>query len=126
MGGGPPGEGGVVTLGALGGAVKPLTRAEVLELAETSPTTTLPMLGRALGLSEPVIRERARRGDLAALGIRCLRLGAQWRVVTADIVAFLGITRDTETARPVPPDRAAITPLRPMGPHDHDTAGSAA
>ena len=54
-----------MTLGALGGAVKPLTRAELLELAETSPTTNLVMLGRALGVSEPVIRERARRGELA-------------------------------------------------------------
>ena len=98
----------VVTLGALGGAVKPLTRAEVLELAEASPTTTLPMLGRALGVSEPVIRERARRGELDKLGIRCLRLGAQWRVITADIVTFLGITRDTE-AGPAPPDPAAAT-----------------
>ena len=117
-----------MTLGALGGAVKPLTRAEVLELAEASPTTTLPMLGRALGVSEPVIRERARRGELDKLGIRCLRLGAQWRVITADIVTFLGITRDTETAGSAPPDPAALTPLRPLskGPHDHGTAGSAA
>jgi hypothetical protein len=45
-----------MTLGALGGAVKPLTRAEVIKLAEDSPVTTLPMLGRALGVSEPVIR----------------------------------------------------------------------
>jgi hypothetical protein len=48
-----------VTLGALGGQVKPLTRAEVLKLAETSPVTNLVMLGRALGVSESVIRERA-------------------------------------------------------------------
>ena len=71
-----------MTLGALGGRIQPLTRKELLELAETSPTTNLVMLGRALGVSEPVIRERARRGELAALGIRVLRLGAQWRVVT--------------------------------------------
>ena len=85
------------------------------------------MLGRALGVSEPVIRERARRGELAKLGIRCLRLGAQWRVPVADILAFLGITRDTETAGSAPPDPADLTPLRPLskGPHDHGT-GSAA
>ena len=89
-----------MTLGAQGGQVKPLTRKELLELAETSPTTNLVMLGRALGVSEPVIRERARRGELAALGIRVNRLGAQWRVITADILAYLGITRETGTAGP--------------------------
>ena len=94
-----------MTLGALGGAVKPLTRAEVLELAETSPTTTLPMLGRALGVSEPVIRERARRGELAALGIRVLRLGAQWRVPVADILLVLGISPDAEAQPAAPPPR---------------------
>jgi hypothetical protein len=99
-----------MTLGAQGGAVKPLTRTELLELAEASPVTTLPMLARALGVSEPVIRERARRGELAALGIRVNRLGSQWRVITADIVAYLGITRDSEPARPAPPDPAAAAP----------------
>jgi hypothetical protein len=92
-----------MTLGAQGGAVKPLTRTELIKLAETSPTTNLVMLGRALGVSEPVIRERARRGELAALGIRVNRLGAQWRVITADILAYLGISRETETTRTAPP-----------------------
>ena len=118
-----------MTLGASGGRIRPLTRTQLLELAETSPTTNLVMLGRALGVSEPVIREQARRGELAALGIRVNRLGAQWRVITAGILAYLGITRDTETAGPVPsPGPADITPLRPSakGHHDHDTAGSAA
>jgi hypothetical protein len=84
-----------MTLGASGGRIKPLTRRELLELAETSPVTTLVMLGRALGVSEPVIRDRARRGELAALGIRANRLGAQWRVITADILAYLGISPET-------------------------------
>ena len=98
-----------MTLGALGGAVKPLSRTELLELAETSPVTNLVMLGRALGVSEPVIRERARRGELAQLGIRCLRLGAQYRVPVADILVFLGITRDMDTPGPAPPARANHT-----------------
>ena len=99
-----------MTLGAQGGQVKPLTRKELLELAETSPTTNLVMLGRALGVSEPVIRERARRGELAALGIRVNRLGAQWLVITADILAYLGITRETATAGLAPPDPAPGAP----------------
>jgi len=112
-----------MTLGALGGAVKPLTRKELLDLAETSPVTTLVMLGRALGVSEPVIRERARRGELAALGIRCNKLGQQWRVITADILTYLGIVREMETSGSLPPEPDAITPLRPSpqgrcDPHD--------
>ena len=116
-----------MTLGASGGAVKPLTRAELIKLAETSPVTNLVMLGRALGVSEPVIRERARRGELAALGIRVLRLGAQYRVPVADILAVLGIDLETETAGSASPDPAAITPLRPSakGPDGNDTAGTA-
>lgn len=115
-----------MTLGAQGGVVQPLTRNELLELAETSPTTNVVMLGRALGLSEPVIRERVRRGELDKLGIRCLRLGSQWRVVTEDILTFLGITRDTETAGSAPPDPAALTSLRPSAKGHHDQGTSAA
>jgi hypothetical protein len=113
-----------VTLGAQGGAVKPLTWKELLELAETSPTTSVVMLGRALGVSEPVIRERVRRGELDKLGIRCLRLGAQWRVVTADILVFLGITRDMETAGPAATDPAgqSTTPAKEV--NDHHTSAA--
>ena len=67
---------------------QPLTRAELLALP---PVINLVTLGRALGLSEPVIRERARRDELAALGIRVLRLGAQYRVPTADVLRLLGV-----------------------------------
>ncbi|MGP0028498.1 MAG: hypothetical protein ACLPKE_34850 [Streptosporangiaceae bacterium] len=114
-----------MTLGAQGGAVKPLTRTELIKLAETSPTTNLVMLGRALGVSEPVIRERARRGELAALGIRVNRLGAQWRVITADILAYLGITRETGTAGPAPagaPDGGRNLRILQRGGGDGDEA----
>jgi len=99
-----------MTLGSQGGRVRPLTRTELLDLAEASPTTNLVMLGRALGISEPVIRERARRGELAAMGIRVLRLGAQWRVVTEDILTFLGISRDAAVDAAVPPRRDGDVP----------------
>lgn len=67
---------------------QPLSRAELLALP---PVINLVTLGRALGLSEPVVRERARRDEFAALGIRVLRLGAQYRVPTADVLRLLGI-----------------------------------
>jgi hypothetical protein len=67
---------------------QPLSKAELLELP---PVINLATLGRALGLSEPVVRERARRNEFAALGIRVLQLGAQYRVPTADVLRFLGI-----------------------------------
>lgn len=75
--------------------MKPLTRAELLALPAT---TDLPTLGRAFGISEPVVRERHRRGDFADMGIRILRLGAKWRVVTADVLRVLGIDRDKDAA----------------------------
>ena len=68
--------------------MKALTRAELLALPAA---IDLPTLGRAFGISEPVARERHRLGDFAAMGIRVNRLGAQWRVVTADVLTALGI-----------------------------------
>ena len=66
----------------------PMSRAEILALP---PTIDLPTLGRALGLSEPVIREQARCGGLEPIGIKVVRLGAQYRVVTASLWAFLDL-----------------------------------
>jgi hypothetical protein len=116
----------VVTLGASGGRVRPLTRKELLDLAETSPTVNLVTLGRALGVSEPVIREMRRRGQLEEMGIRVLQLGAQYRVPVADILAVLGIDLETATGGSAPPDPPAITPLRPSakGHHGHDTSAA--
>jgi hypothetical protein len=67
---------------------QPLSKAELLELP---PVINLATLGKVLGLSEPVVRERARKNEFAALGIRVLQLGAQYRVPTADVLRFLGI-----------------------------------
>jgi hypothetical protein len=95
-----------VTLGALGGAVQPLTREELLALP---PVINLPTLGQALGVSESVIRERARRGDLERMGIRVLRLGVQYRIPLADVLTVLGLDSDKATggASPAPPVNAA-------------------
>lgn len=67
---------------------RPLTRDELLALP---PATNLPTLARAFGISEPVAREMHRRGEFKKLEIRIHRLGAQWRVVTADVWRALGV-----------------------------------
>jgi hypothetical protein len=76
---------------------EPLTREQLLALPAT---TNLPTLGRAFGVSEPVARERHRLGEWERLGIRILRLGQQWRVITADMLNVLGVEPD-----PVPPEK---------------------
>ncbi len=68
-----------------------MTPMSAAELRALPPVIGLPVLGRALGVSEPVIRERARRGELEPLGIKVVRLGAQYRVVTSSVLAFLGL-----------------------------------
>lgn len=91
--------------------MKPLTRDELLALPAT---TDLPTLGRAFGVSEPVARERHRRGEFEDMGIRILRLGAKWRVITADVLRVLDIKPDMDAAGPAPPGPAATaeTPLQ--------------
>ncbi len=68
------------------------------EILTLPPTINLATLAQCLGVSEPTIRASHRNGELAALGIRVNRLGAQYRVVTATVRAYLGIDGD----RPVP------------------------
>jgi hypothetical protein len=65
-----------------------MSRTELLALPVT---TDLPTLARAFGISEPVARERQRRGEWEALGIRILRLGWKWRVITQDMLQALGV-----------------------------------
>jgi hypothetical protein len=72
-----------------------MSRAELLALP---PATNLATLGRAFGISEPVTRERHRRGEWGDMGIRIYRLGAQYRVVTADVLRVLGIQPDSPAA----------------------------
>ena len=113
-----------MTLGALGGAVKPLARAEILALP---PTHGLPVLGQILGVSEPVIRAHARNGELDELGIKVVKLGAQYRVVTSSVWAFLGIGPDGQAggadseelprigARQPGPTASALRAVQPGG-----------
>lgn len=74
-----------------------MTTADLLALPAT---TDLPTAGRALGVSEPVIREQARRGDLDRIGIRVLRIGVQYRVVTSTLLDVLGISTPANETSP--------------------------
>lgn len=73
-----------------------LSRAQILALP---PACTLADLAGALGVSEPTIRAAVRSGELEQLGIRVNRLGAQYRVVTASLLAYLGLPDGTRPAR---------------------------
>jgi len=101
--------------------MKPLSRAELLSLP---PATNLPTLGRAFGISEPVTREWHRRGEFEAMGIRIMRLGAQWRVVTADILRVLGLAPDMDAAGPAPPGPAAHAIDSPPAKEAHHGQGT--
>ncbi len=101
-----------------------LTRREVLALP---PTIDLPTLARALGVGEWGIRERARHGELGSLGIRCLRIGVQYRVPTADVWRVLGVSPNGEGGPdpPDPPDdQTAAEPLAKGYDIDHGTRDS--
>lgn len=102
--------------------VKPLTRAELLQLP---PVINITTLARALGISEPVARERHRQREFEDLGIRILRLGAQWRVVTADLLRVLGIDPETDAAGPARPAAIADDP-HPAKERSRDHSTSAA
>jgi hypothetical protein len=71
-----------------------LSRAEILALP---PVITLAMLADCLGVSEPTIRQCQRSGELERLGIRVSKLGAQHRVITATLHAYLGLVDGVST-----------------------------
>jgi hypothetical protein len=73
----------------------PMSRAEFEALP---PAIDLPTLGRVLGISEPTVRECRRNGDLERAGIRVVKFGAQYRVVTASVKAALGLAGSASTA----------------------------
>lgn len=75
--------------------VEPMRREQLLALPAA---TDLRTLGRALGISEPVVRELRRQGRFDEMGIRINRLGLQYRVVTADILRVLGIELEAPAA----------------------------
>jgi len=98
-----------------------LSRDEILKLP---PVISLAQLAGCLSVSEPVVREARRSGELERLGIRVNRLGAQWRVITSTVWDYLGISpADRASSVPVPPDgpgqrRPTASALRPVGHQD--------
>jgi hypothetical protein len=92
-----------------------MTRKQIESLP---PVITLATLARALGVSEPTIRQSCRSGELGRLGIKVNRIGVQHRVVTASLHTYLGLNC---SASSVPPssngasqDKLPATPLRPV------------
>jgi hypothetical protein len=90
----------------------PLSRAETLALP---PTHGLSTLGQVFGVSEPTIRAQHRSGELERLGIKVVKLGAQYRVITSTVWAFLGIGPDVQAsgADSEEPPRIRCRPARP-------------
>lgn len=78
-----------------------LTREQILAL---EPTITLAQLARVLDISEPTVRRAHRDGQLEAMGIKVVKLGAQFRIVTSSVWAFLGL--DRADSAPSPPAAA--------------------
>jgi hypothetical protein len=69
------------------------------------PASTLSDLAGCLGVSEPVVRRLLHSGELAGMGIRVVRLGQQYRVITSSVWLVLGLVR--------PPQPAAAQPGTP-------------
>ncbi|TDV40105.1 helix-turn-helix domain-containing protein [Actinophytocola oryzae] len=65
------------------------TAAEIL--ADAGPTVSIPEAATVLGISRGHGYALAGRGELEAVGVRVLRLGARWRVPTADLRRVLGV-----------------------------------
>jgi len=83
------------------------------EILSLPPMISLATLAQCLGVSEPTIRASHRSGELAALGIRVNRLGAQYRVVTATLLAHLGMA---DGPSPVTARSNGTEQTKPSGP----------
>jgi hypothetical protein len=77
--------------------VRPVPRTRGLGAAvdrllnEAGPTMPIRDGARVLGCHPNTLYEMEKRGDLAALGIRVLRLGRTKRLVTADLRRAVGV-----------------------------------
>jgi hypothetical protein len=81
-----------------------MTRAEWRKLLCSDVTVPWwPAVGLALKISEPTARQLRNKGELP---IRVLKVGAQYRVVSSELAAFLGIDLDSD--EPTSPARPAL------------------
>ncbi len=71
-----------------------ISREELLALP---PSTNLVTAGRAIGIGRTKAHQLARAG---AFPVRVLRVGATYRVVTADLLALLGLEEQRVTREP--------------------------
>lgn len=71
--------------------MKPATGITTSELLSLPPTTDVVTAGRAFSLSRGVSYDLAKRGEFPC---RVVRLGRQYRVITADLLKTLGIEED--------------------------------
>jgi Mn-dependent DtxR family transcriptional regulator len=60
-------------------------RAAAQILADAGPTLSVQDTAAVLNVSPDLVRAMHRRGELAALGIRVLRLGRRVRITTASV-----------------------------------------
>lgn len=65
------------------------------ELRDAPPTLPLAVANRALGISKGHGYALAKRGEYP---VRLLKLGSSYRVVTAELLALLGIEQPTRGA----------------------------
>lgn len=71
-----------------------MTRAELLALPSTVDLVTA---GRAFGIGRTLSYDLAAAGEFPC---RVLKVGSRYRVVTADLLATLGITHDMREGEP--------------------------
>lgn len=95
-----------------------LTRAELLELADTCMTTDLVTAGRAWGIGRTKVFELAAAGELP---FPVNRLGAAYRVPVEPLLRSLGITPDMREAGPASPATATTT-TAPVEDRQHECA----
>jgi excisionase family DNA binding protein len=69
------------------------------QIADLPVVLDLESAGRLLGIGRTTAYEMARAGRFPC---RTIRVGAKWRVPTAELLALLGLSHEPENERPLP------------------------